>query len=530
MKFHPRLLALAVVLPALLARTLPGTRTIDDAYITFRYARNLLAGEGFVYNAGERVLGTTTPLYGGLMALLGAFTGGADAPFPALALAANAVFDAAACLLLLRLGRRLGAPAAGTAAACVWAVLPFSVTFAIGGMETSLFVLLLTATAAAHLEGRHAPAALLAALTLLTRPDGLLLVAPLALDRLWQLRNSPQNYARQGLGCETAGRLDTPYAIRSIAREAALFLLPLLAWGAFAAVYYGSPIPHSIAAKTAAYLIPPDAAFTRLTQHYAVPFMDNLTFGIPGIAAGVLVYPFLFAVGARRLIKQAPRAWGWLAFPWLWYFAYVFANPLIFRWYLTPPLTPYIFGILAGIEFILRDARASRGSASRWEGLIPAALVVIPAGLVLRGWALAPDHGLSRPAPEMAWYALELKYREAAAFLLPEIAAAGEPVTLAAGDIGALGYDTPARILDTLGLISPQAAPYYPADPAYYVIAYAVPPDLIADLQPDYIVLLEVYGREGLFQDARFQAAYTLIHVVETDIYGSAGMLIFARR
>jgi len=35
---------------------------LDDAYITFRYAQNLAAGLGFVYNAGERVLGTTTPL------------------------------------------------------------------------------------------------------------------------------------------------------------------------------------------------------------------------------------------------------------------------------------------------------------------------------------------------------------------------------------------------------------------------------------------------------------------------------------
>ncbi len=29
----------------------------DDAYITFRYADNLLAGESLVFNPGERVLG-----------------------------------------------------------------------------------------------------------------------------------------------------------------------------------------------------------------------------------------------------------------------------------------------------------------------------------------------------------------------------------------------------------------------------------------------------------------------------------------
>ena len=34
----------------------------DDAFITYRYAENLAGGLGFVYNAGERVYGTTTPL------------------------------------------------------------------------------------------------------------------------------------------------------------------------------------------------------------------------------------------------------------------------------------------------------------------------------------------------------------------------------------------------------------------------------------------------------------------------------------
>ena len=52
-----------VVILALAARMIPGPRTIDNSFITFRYARNLLSGEGFVYNPGQRVMGTTTPLY-----------------------------------------------------------------------------------------------------------------------------------------------------------------------------------------------------------------------------------------------------------------------------------------------------------------------------------------------------------------------------------------------------------------------------------------------------------------------------------
>ena len=147
-RFKSALPALIVAL-ALLARFIPGPRTIDDAFITFRYARNILAGQGFVYNPGEAVLGTTTPLYTLLMVGLGALTGGVEAPFPLLALLVNALADAVTCLLLWNLGRRLGFERAGVAAALAWAVAPFSVTFAIGGLETSLYVALLTGALAA---------------------------------------------------------------------------------------------------------------------------------------------------------------------------------------------------------------------------------------------------------------------------------------------------------------------------------------------------------------------------------------------
>ena len=36
----------------------------DDGMITFVYARNLLRGDGFVYNAGEWIYGCTVPLFG----------------------------------------------------------------------------------------------------------------------------------------------------------------------------------------------------------------------------------------------------------------------------------------------------------------------------------------------------------------------------------------------------------------------------------------------------------------------------------
>jgi hypothetical protein len=50
----------------------------DDPYITYRYARNIATGQGFVYNPGERVLSTTTPLF--TLLLAGLFPSGVTCP------------------------------------------------------------------------------------------------------------------------------------------------------------------------------------------------------------------------------------------------------------------------------------------------------------------------------------------------------------------------------------------------------------------------------------------------------------------
>jgi len=165
------------------------------------------------------------------------------------------------------------------------------------------------------------------------------------------------------------------------------------------------------------------------------------------------------------------------------------------------------------------------------QAVLAILVVAAPAALSLREWRLRPDHGLARPAPDMAWYKLELLYRQVADELAPEISQAqGETPTLAAGDVGVLGYFSGARILDTLGLNSPQSTRYYPLDPALYVINYAIPPQLILDELPDYLVILEVYGRAGLLQEARFWEQYRLRRKIPTDIYGSDGLLILERK
>lgn len=485
------------------ARLLPGPRIVDDAYITFRYARNIAGGMGLVYNYGEAVLGTTSPLYALTLAASSFLGGGTQAPFPTIAWLLNALADGITCWLIIRIATRLDHRNAGLATAAVWAIAPWSVTFAIGGMETSFLIALMTATLYMYVSSRPIGAALLASLCVLARPDALLLVGLLVVER-----------ARQAL---PEGPLN-----RKLERvnywEIIAFASPLLLWTVFAQITYGSPFPHSISAKVAAYSLPSEAGLVRLIQHYATPFVAHETLGTWWIGVGLVLFPALYTSGSIGVIRQRRSTWPIFLYPWVYFAVFAIANPLIFRWYLVPPLPMYFLGIFIGIE---RLANAVR------RPILTTGFALIFTLFSLNAWTLHPDHGPTRPAPEMAYIRLELLYEQAASLLQDDLES-GQ--TIAVGDIGTLGYITNARILDTVGLISPDATTYYPLPERAYVINYAIPAQMINDLRPDYLVMLEVYGRQTLLRDSRFLDSYTLVEEIPTDMYGSEGMLIFSRQ
>lgn len=504
-----RWIVVGLIALALVARLIPGPRMIDDAFITFRYARNLVHGAGLVYNAGERVLGTTTPVYALLMAALSLISRSEN--YPILALITNALADGASTYLLYHLGRRLSnSPLVGWTAALLWAISPMSVSFAIGGMETSVFILLMLATFTAHLERRLVTSALLAALSYLTRPDAALIVilifSQLLLENVKHISNLKARPAHL--------RFEVWFLI---------FVLVVGPWFIFATVFYGSPLPQSIAAKTLAYHLPPEAGLVRFIQHFSVPFFESDVLDLAGLIR-LVIYLTLYLAAMLTAFRRGQRSLPFMAYPLLYTGAFAVANPLIFRWYLAPPLPAYMLGILLGIHQILNTQYPIKFGIRHW---VLGAVVAVYLITSLRAWTLHPDHGLDRPAPEMAFIKLELLYHQVATDLKPFV---NTDTVIAAGDIGALGYDTGARILDTLGLVSPQTVRYYPLDPNMYVINYAMPLQLILDQQPDWVVSPEVYIRNGLLKDARFQAQYQLLETLSTDIYGSKGLMVFQRK
>jgi hypothetical protein len=154
----------------------------DDAFIAFRYARNLAEGLGPVFNPGERVEGYSSPLH--VLLLAAGFRAGIDPERAARAISLAATLGLWALVVWFAArSRRAGearwpvlvAPGglALTRSVAVWST---------GGLETRLFELLVISAVLRlivelEVTPRRRIAGWLFALAALTRPDGALIGA-----------------------------------------------------------------------------------------------------------------------------------------------------------------------------------------------------------------------------------------------------------------------------------------------------------------------------------------------------------------
>lgn len=349
------LLAVLVVFAAW--RAISRAWTCDDAFITFRYAENLVHGLGLVFNAGERVEGYTNFLY--TLAISGGVAAGASPITLAHAIGIVSYFTVAAILVVWsRRRRRRDAPWIPLGA-CLWLVQDDLHTWATGGLETTMFAafalggLAVLAIPVERTRVHCVAGGVLLALACMVRPDGVLF-ALVALATPLVVRPPERS----------------SFAVRELVAIAAPLALIGGAYAAWKLSYYGRLMPTAFHAKSAS-----EGRWEQGLVYVGLYFAKNWS-----TALATVGLPIAAAVHARARTKPnaaSPRRDAWLAGVAFAVFAvyvvrssgdYMFARRLV-------PALPFLFVALDGALDVIDVP--SPGTA------IPAVAAVVLGGALL---------------------------------------------------------------------------------------------------------------------------------------------------
>ncbi len=418
----------------------------DDPYITYRYAENLRRGLGFVYNPGERILSTTTPLWTVLLALLDNRWLG----LPGLANALSLLSVAAGALGLSALAERWQTPWAGWTALLVYPLFPLLLSTT--GSETPLYLALGIWAVVAYVWGELPWAGGLLALMTLARPDGILLAGILGTDYLW-------NWYRHRAAQPASGEFRFPPLPWG---ALAAFGVPLLLWASFAWAYFGNPLPVTLAAKQAQGRMAISRDFAAGLGRVLGWYNRHPYWLLTALAlAGVL---FLWRTRSRWAL--------FAAWPLLYFAAYTALGVSSYFWYYAPLVPGFVALAGLGVEGAMRLL-----SQPRFRGLAGAALAL--AILPWMGRSLARMPAYNDPRLEI--------YRAAGVWLnenTPPDASVGML------EVGIIGYYAQRPVVDFAGLIQPAVAEQMSAQTTYEDTALWA----VERYAPAYLVL-----HDGLF-------------------------------
>lgn len=434
--------------------------TSDDAYISYRYARNLADGAGLVWNRGQWVEGYTDFLW--ILSLAGLHRAGAGIVLSGrwLGFGLAIVAAAGAWLLATRLLDGLPARAAGLAAALLLAASGTWAAWSTAGLETPMFAVVALAAVLLHVREQRAPSVAASgavwAVAVLTRPDALLFVAVSGLFKLG----------------EAVVRLRGGASPRAVLREAVRVLL----WSAaFAAIFvpyfvwryrtYGWLFPNTYYAKVGAGIDQYERGLAYLSafnEQYAawLLLLAPLALALTSIRRGPALYILALVVA------------------WFGYVVYVGGDSLA-RLRFFAPVLPLYYALIAasGAAVIAALAKERR----RWP--VEAATVLAVAGLLaftLR--ASGDDFGLPQERQAVA-------ERVAMGRWLRDNV---PPSTvIAVIPAGAIPYESDLQTIDMLGLNDEYIAHRnlalgkFPAGHEKYDSQY------VLDRRPDIIILTD---------------------------------------
>lgn len=414
----------------------------DDPYITYRYAANIAHGVGFVYNPGERILSTTAPFYALLLA--GAGRLGLDIPLTSNLI--GCVGLAVSGLALWGLGQVWQSPLVGVAGLVLYPTFPLLITTL--GAETIFYLTLILLGFLACAYRRYTAAAVLLALATLTRADGI--IASVAAG-VYILVTQYRLYTSSGGDGQKLRAL--------LWRAAGVYLGLLSAWFIFAWLYFGAPLPVTLAAKQRQGLIPASRSFFQGLWPVAMAYLGH-PLSIPQL--------ILAAVGVVRGVTRQ-RQWllivGWNL---LYTAAYTALGVTSYFWYYAPLVSGFIVLVGVGIEGTAAS-RSLRLLAAPLVQFMLIVLLLIPQLLALSFVARQPDVRLDM-------------YRTVGEWLHR---ATPPGASVGALEVGIMGYYAERRMVDFAGLIQPEVALRLSPSTGYDDAAVWA----LEQFRPDYIVL-----------------------------------------
>lgn len=478
----------------------------DDPFITYRYAHNLIQGNGFVYNPGEHVLSTTTPLYTLLLAALGLFA--PDIPTLGFWLSVIGLGVCAWFVYLITCETLASASvpsvskaepqdyAAGILAALVVLVSPaLVITF---GLETGFYLALACAAFYFYLRGRVNLSFALLALLTLTRNDGILFAIILGAHYLATTVYSGSRFTPRTSFVRTTSS-HSSFSIFNIRHSLFLpfiiYLLILAPWLIFAWAWFGSPFPFTLTAKIA-------QAQSGLWDPFAVGLFkyarDVAVWLLPLVLFGVVGAVWAWQHARRSLLLA------------LWAVAHLVAYSLLgvafYAWYVAPLLPALALFAAFGVW---QGAHRLGAQLKKPNFAFP---IIVVGGLVLIALEFRADvdAGMMRPSPKVE------AYQRAANWIATNTPPASSVDAL---EVGIIGYNDARRTLDFVGLVDPARISYL------RTTRFA---DGVRRAAADYVIAIP--PDSWLPSDVWFPNAYRAVQRIRVPgFYGDKPLVIYER-
>ena len=431
---------IAVVLLAIVVRVGFFFFISDDALITMRHSKNLIQGEGLQFNQGERVMGSSTPLFSILVAGWGLV---APESMVSAGKAMGLVADVGVVLIIYFMAAATCGSYCAFIGACYYALNPLAAQWSVSGMETSVYVLLIIAALWLCEKRRSGWSGLLAGGAVLARPDGLAVLGANAAYSILFIRRVPW-------------------------RMLLMATVVVVPWLVFSVVYFGQMVPQSVVGKTAqawpAYTTAMKESWGYLvTNPYRLPFTVLAIVGV--------------VVGWRRRSCRAVVIWSaaYIA-------GFTLTRARMYAWYCVP--VEMAGAVFLAFGFSAIDTWATARSIGRaWaHRLLAVGRVAIIACMI--GLSLFRV-GIARQRLRLHTDYLNDTHRAMGLWLHED----GQPdQKVAMGDIGYVGWFSGLHILDHAGLVSPDVLALKEKTGEGFVAAF------LSEYRPDYYLYRTEYG------------------------------------